>query len=149
MKKWECVIANDADRNAAIQQILSWKLEKPVHLTGQHYKKNRSASQNALSAVWSRQRGNQTGHGESYERCYLKLTYGVPIMLEHEDFAEAWEPYRSRPYEMQLDAMKIIDVTSLMDVSEMTEYLSHVEDDSYSNGIALTKPRIYDESFGR
>lgn len=146
MKKWEIIVVDDADRNEAIRQILTWKLEKPVKLTVQLYKKNRSAAQNALAAVWYRDRGKQTGHGEAYERCYCKLIYGVPIMMKHDYFAEAWLPYQKQPYERQFDAMKIVDVTSLMSTEEMTEYMYSVENDSYENGLALTKPKMYNEA---
>jgi len=120
-----------------------------MELTGRKYKKNRTAAQNALFAIWCRDRANQTGHGEVYERCLAKLSFGVPIMQRHEDFAKLWQPYSIMPYEFQLDAMKIVDVTSLMKVTEMNECMTAYEDDCHDNGIHLTKPKMYQEAFSR
>jgi hypothetical protein len=149
MKKWEFIVDSDEDEKRLIEALARWKRKGKSLVTIQPYRKNRSLAQNSLFAVWCRQRGEQTGHGETHERCYLKLTYGVPIMEQHPDFAELWAPYRQQPYELQMNAMKIVDVTSLMLVDEMTEFLNHVELDSYEHGLALTKPRQYDEAMNR
>ena len=136
------IVATEADREEAIKLIKSWKLERPMELTAKPFKKGRSLPQNAIAAIWFRERGKQTGHGEEYERLTCKLLYGVPIMLQDEDFAEIWQPYSTLPYEKQLKAMKILDVTSLMSVAQMTEFLYSVENDSYDSGMALTKPQF-------
>ncbi len=81
-----------------------------------------------------------------HERCLAKLSFGVPIMLRHKDFAVLWDPYSRMPYEFLLDAMKIVDVTSLMDVTEMNECLTAFENDCYEQGFNLTKPKLYQEA---
>ena len=148
MKKWESVIADDGDRLDLITKLENWQVKQKCLVTIKPYKKNRTDAQNALFAVWARQRGEQTGHGEIYERCYLKLQYGIPIMMHHDYFRDTWEAFKAFPYEAQHEAMRVIDVTSLMSVDEMTIFLNHVESDSYDNGLHLTKPRQYDEAMG-
>lgn len=148
MNKWEFQLDEDADRLELIDKLQGWEVKTPCLCIIKPRKRNRSDAQNALFAVWARQRGKQTGNGEIHERCYLKLHYGVPIMCHHDYFREAWEPYKSLPYEHQFNAMKIIDVTSLMETDEMTMFLNHVELDSYEQGYELSKPRQYDEAMG-
>jgi len=143
------IVRDEADRAEAIKLIKSWKLEKPMEVIGRVYKKNRSAAQNAIFAIWTRERGNQTGHGEIHERCLAKLSFGVPIMQRHLDFAELWQPYSLMPYEFQLNAMKIVDVTSLMNIQEMNECITAFEDDCHENNIHLTKPQMYQEAMNR
>ena len=142
------IVRDEDDRAEAIKFIKSWKLDKPMEVIGRVYKKNRSAAQNALFAVWCRDRGKQTGHGEVYERCLAKLTFGVPLMLQEMYFAEAWQPYQAMTYERQFKAMEIVDVTSLMKVQRMNEFMTAFENDCYENGFSLTKPKLYQEAFG-
>lgn len=142
------IVKTEEDRQQAIALIKSWSLDKVMEVIGREYKKNRTAAQNALAAIWCRDRGKSTGHGEEYERCYCKLTFGVPIMLRDKDFAVAWFPYQAHTYERQLSAMKIIDVTSLMSVAEFTEYLTKLQQDSHEHGIGISRPNMYDEAMG-
>lgn len=144
------IIRDDEDRNEFIKKLLAVDLTKKTwEATAKPYKKNRSAAQNAIFAVWIRDRSKQTQHGEIYERCLAKLSFGVPIMQRHKEFAELWKPYSLMSYEFQLDAMKIVDVTSLMDVSEMNECLTAFEDDCIDNGFHLTRPKLYQEAMQR
>ena len=142
------IIRNKDDQEEAIKLIKSWKLDKPMELTAKPYKKNVSAAQRALFAIWCRDRAKQSGYGEKYERCLAKLTFGVPIMMRDKDFAAAWEPYQSMPYEKQFKAMEIIEITSsdFMNVQLMTEYMTAFEDDCYEQGFNLTKPKLYQEA---
>ena len=143
-------IITDEDRQEFIKKLLGIDLtKKSWDVTAKPYKKNRSAAQNAIFAIWTRERGNQTGHGEIHERCLAKLSFGVPIMQRHLDFAELWKPYSLMPYEFQLDAMKIVDVTSLMNIQEMNECITAFEDDCHDNNIHLTKPQMYQEAMNR
>lgn len=143
------IIANEKDRQEAIRLIQSWKLEKPMVLTAKPYKKDRSTAQNNICNVWYRDIAKQTGNDESYERCTMKLIFGVPILCRRHDFAEFWQVYALLPYESQLEAMLHVDVTAKMDIEEMTEYLYAVENHAYSQGLDLTKPKLYADAMGR
>lgn len=146
--KWETILYDDNDRLDLIAKLEKWTMTQPCDITIRPHKKNRSLAQNALFAVWARERGEQIGTGETHERRYLKLAHGVPIMLAHDDFREFWQVLvESAPsYEEQLHAMDYVDVTSLMTTAEMTQFLNEVEIESYENGLHLTKPRQYDEA---
>ncbi len=138
------IIHDDEDRNKVIKKILDIDLsKKPWEVTAKPYVKKRSLPQNALAAMWYRDRGKSTGHKEEYERCTCKLNYGIPIMMQESYFAELWEPYSKLPYEIQHKAMKIVDVTSLMNTEQMTDYMYMIEEESLSQGIELTKPKHY------
>ena len=143
------IVETEEDRQEVIKMINSWSLKHPMEVIGRKYKKDRSRAQNAMAAVWFRDIGKQTEHGEEYERCTCKLLFGVPIMMRHDFFVESWEPYSKLPYERQLRAMKVLDVTSLMSMSEMTEFLYSVENHAHDNGFQLTKPKTYDEAMNQ
>ena len=144
------IIHDDKDRNKFITKLLSVDLSKqPWEAVAKVYKKNRSASQNALYAVWLRDIGKQTEQGEEYERLTSKLNIGLPIMMQHKDFAEAWMPYKSQSYENQLKAMAIVDVTKLMNIEEMSVFLTEFENQMIENGFHLSKPGMYQEALNR
>ena len=103
-------------------------------------------AQNGLYHVWMRQRAQQTGHGEIYEESLMKLTYGVPIMLEDDDFRAMWQPLRLIPFNQMLESMPLIPVTRLMDTEQMHRYLLMIEEDSIQNNLELSQPWQYAEA---
>jgi hypothetical protein len=135
------IIRTESDRNQFIKKLVDIDLDKQAwDVSAKPYKQSRSLNQNALAAIWYRERGKQTANGEQFERCQCKLLYGVPILMSDPVFAEAWEPYQLMPYDRQLSAMRIVDVTSIMNTEQMAEYLEAVERASAEQGIGLTPP---------
>ena len=144
--KWERIINNQRELTAIIDHMQHWQIKQPCLLTIKPKKRDRTDAQNAIFAVWARQRSEQTGLTESEERNYCKLTFGVPIMCHHDKFREFWQHYRSLSYEDQLKAMNFVDVTSLMSIDEMTRFLTELEIETHSQGLEISTPRIYEEA---
>ena len=144
--KWQVIIHNNKEKADMIARLEGWEVKTPCLVTIQPKKRDRTQAQNAIFAVWARQRSEQTGLTESEERRYCKLTFGVPIMCHHDAFREVWQHFTDLPYEEQLKAMDFIDVTSLMHVDEMTRFLTELEVETYSQGLELSKPNIYEEA---
>jgi len=71
-----------------------------------------------------------------------KLHHGVPILRE--DSAEFREVYdraiKGLPYELKIEAMRFIPVTSIMKVRQMVSYLDAVERECIEAGLTLTDP---------
>lgn len=106
--------------------------------------KDRSASQNALSHVWyeqiSRELAEDTPEGV---KCECKLRYGVPILRADDDeFRAAYDSAirETLTYEQKLDAMRILPVTSLMNVSQLSQYLETLQREFARCGVQLEFP---------
>jgi len=91
------------------------------------YKKDRRAIQNRLMWHWYKELEQQSDrHGMSKDDlvCYNKYHIGVPILARDPEFSEVWDSMRFLSYEQKLKAMKFIPVTSIMNIKQMTEYLT-------------------------
>lgn len=113
---------------------------------------DRSGKQNRLSHLWYATRSVDTGLGADEEKCYCKLMFGVPILIEEdEEFASFFdEALRGLPYDKLMEAMKFVPVTSIMTVKQMTRYLHDLDQASAEVGIILPRPEdIYEEAMGR
>ena len=117
---------------------------KPYELIIQPIKTDRSAAQNRLSFMWYSQLGKQTGHGKEHERNHCKWNYGYPILMAREDvdpvIVKIYRILMRQPYEDRVDAMDMVDVTSLFKVKEFAEYLNSIERYAAQAGVALTHP---------
>jgi hypothetical protein len=105
--------------------------------------RDRSKDQNALQFLWATEAAFQRGDLTAEEvRREWKLRHGVPILRE--DSAEFRELYdraiKPLPYEMKLEAMAFIPVTSEMKVRQMVRYLDTVQRECLQQGIRLTDP---------
>lgn len=104
---------------------------------------NRSLQQNRLQHLWAREAADQRGDTTPEEaRCEWKLQFGVPILREedaefHAFYDSALKPL---PYPMKLKAMRLVAVTSKMNVRQMIKYLDAVERECLEQGIVLTAP---------
>jgi hypothetical protein len=105
--------------------------------------RDRSRDQNALMWLWATESANQLGDctADEVQRRW-KLEIGVPILRE--DSAEFRAIYdraiRPLPYELKVEAMRFIPVTSEMKVRQMVRFLDTVERECLSNGLRLTNP---------
>lgn len=109
------------------------------------FKKNdadRSSKQNRLSHKWYAERSVDTGLGPDEEKCYCKLVFGCPILIEEdEDFANFFNAaIRPLPYDQMMKAMEYVPVTSIMSVKQMTQYMHEIDRASAEVGIILSRP---------
>lgn len=105
--------------------------------------KGRSVSQNALAHVWyeqiSREIGEDTPEGVKAE---CKLRFGVPILrAQDEDFRARYDAAirKNLTYEQKLQVMRLLPVTSLMSVSQLSQYLQDIQM-SYAGRVDLRFP---------
>lgn len=105
--------------------------------------RDRTRDQNALQWLWASEAAHQLGDrtADEIQRDW-KLRFGVPILRE--DSAEFRAVYdkaiRPLPYELKVEAMRFLPVTSEMKVRQMVRYLDTVQRECLSNGIRLTDP---------
>ncbi len=134
------IIRTDADREAYIALLRTLKLP----FTGQHKQgADRSLDQNALQFLWANETAQQRGDCTFEEvRREWKLRYGVPILRRDEEaFREKYDKHiRPLPYAEKVAFMDMIDVTSIMTVKQMTEFLDTVQRETLQQGIRLTDP---------
>lgn len=105
-------------------------------------KKHRSLKQNDLVHMWYREIADQTEDSTPLDiKRYCKLNFGVPILLEDDDFRVKYNAVMDDiPYETQLEAMDLIDITSAMTTKQMGEYLDQMEYEFIPAGFQLTNP---------
>jgi hypothetical protein len=105
--------------------------------------RNRSKDQNALQFLWASEAANQLGDQTADEvRREWKLRHGVPILrADSIEFRELYDKaLKPLPYEMKLEAMEFIPVTSKFKVPQMVRYLDTVQRECLQQGIKLTDP---------
>ena len=107
----------------------------------------RSNAQNMLSHAMYREIAKQLyGNDMVYAKSECKLTIGVPLLREtSEKFREVYdknfgvgkkESFLS--FERKLELMQIIDVSSLLSVSQTNEYIAKIYDRYAQNGVNWT-----------
>lgn len=91
----------------------------------------RSLDQNALVYKWYSQIAEQKQDITPLDARYqTKLHIGVPILLAgNEAFAASWNKFvrRAATYEEKIAFMQFIDVTSIMNSTQMTKYLDQMQ----------------------
>lgn len=134
------IIATEYDRAAFIQLVQGLKL--PATFEWQQGR-DRSLDQNRLQFLWAREAAEQRGDVTADEvRREWKLRHGVPILREESvEFRATYDrAVKPLPYDQKLEAMHIIDVTSLMKVPQMVRYLDTIQRECAEQGIRLTDP---------
>lgn len=105
--------------------------------------RDRTLDQNALQWLWATEAAHQLGDRTADEvRHEWKLHHGVPILREEDaQFREVYDrALKPLPYELKVEAMRYVPVTSLMKVSQMVRYLDAVSRQCAQNGVVLTEP---------
>ena len=91
----------------------------------------RSLDQNALVYRWYADIAAQKQDMTPLEaRCITKLHIGVPLLRsENEAFCAHWDKFvkGSATYEEKLEAMKFMDITSILTSPQMTKYLDQMQ----------------------
>jgi hypothetical protein len=102
--------------------------------------KDRSLDQNAISHCWYEQIAKEVGGSAEQVKRECKLLYGVPILRASDAEFSDWcvSALDWLGYEEKVEAMKWIDVTSLMSVEQMADYLTAMQADHAQAGIILT-----------
>lgn len=105
--------------------------------------KDRSLDQNAISHAWYEQVANELREGSALDvKCECKLVCGVPILrAEDNEFREFYDKAirKALTYEEKLSAMKFFPITSIMTVSQLSQYLVAVQA-HYKNRVELLFP---------
>jgi hypothetical protein len=117
-------------------------LKLPITVEWVHGR-DRTRDQNALQWLWATEAAHQLGDRTPDEvQREWKLRHGVPILRE--DSAEFRAIYdraiKPLSYEMKVEAMRFIPVTSEMKVRQMVRYLDTVQRECLENGLKLTDP---------
>ena len=102
-------------------------------------KMKRTDVQNALLHVWAGEIGQHEGYTALESKLNIKLDFGIPILLKNPDYAQRFEKmgFDFLIREEQLAWMKIIPVTSLLDVDGMTQCLHDIQCHYAQNGLIL------------
>ena len=136
------VISSDNDRDTFIDLLNARRLPYTVTVKeGRH----RSVEQNRLQRLWMNEASEQLGEYTPEEhRAYCKAWFGLPILIEDEDFRQAYdETLRDLTYEQKIKIMATpIDfpVTRLMTTKQKKRYLDDVYVYFTSQGVKLTEP---------
>lgn len=105
--------------------------------------RDRTKDQNALQWLWATEAANQLGDRTPDEvQREWKLRFGVPILREDSmEFRAIYDKaIKPLPYELKVEAMRFLPVTSEMKVRQMVRYLDTVQRECLTNGICLTDP---------
>lgn len=106
--------------------------------------RDRSTEQNRLAFKWYAEISSQTGEDREDVRARCKLEIGVPILREaHEKFRATYDRLiRPLDYPEKLALIRDIElpVTSLMNVTQMSEYMDIVFRRHAEIGVELTIP---------
>jgi hypothetical protein len=105
--------------------------------------RDRTRDQNALQWLWATEAASQLGDRSPDDvRHEWKLRHGVPILREDsEEFRAVYDrALRPLPYELKIEAMRFLPVTSDMKVRQMVRYLDAVQRESAEQGLRLTDP---------
>lgn len=104
---------------------------------------DRSLDQNALQWTWAMEAAEQRQDMTADEvQREWKLRHGVPILREDsESFRQTYDRMiKPLPYSEKLEAMRIIEVSRIMGVRQMTRYLDSITRECAEQGIRLTIP---------
>lgn len=105
--------------------------------------RDRTKDQNALQWLWATEAAHQLGDREPDEvQREWKLRHGVPILREDSaDFRALYDKtLKPLPYELKVQAMSMLPVTSDMKVRQMVRYLDAIERECAGMGLRLTDP---------
>lgn len=134
------IVANEADHVALI--TLLGNLKRPFTVEWQPGR-DRTRDQNALQWLWASEAANQLGDrtADEVQRDW-KLRHGVPILrAESMEFRATYDRMlKPLSYEQKVEAMRIVDVTSLFKVPQMIAFLDAVQRECAEQGIRLTEP---------
>lgn len=143
-KTW--FIRNEHEKAGMLRVIrkLNPTMDKQYAITISNDVEERSDKQNRLSFLWYKERGkaNMFSGSEIHERRYCKLHYGIPILRrEDREFNIFYKKaLMGLSYEMKLELMEYLPVTSWMSMKQFSMYLHTIDTESASAGCPLSHP---------
>jgi hypothetical protein len=133
------ILQSPADLDAFIEFLSGLKLPVTVEWV---QGRDRSGEQNRLMWKWASEAGLQMGETPDEVQRRWKLHHGVPILREDsEEFRQFYDrALKSLPYELKLEAMRFVPVTSEMKVRQMVRFMDAIWKECGEQRIALTDP---------
>lgn len=134
------IIDNERGRAEFVQLLGKLKLPFTVEWV---QGRDRTKDQNALQWLWATEAARDLGDRQADElQRDWKLRHGVPILREESaQFRETYDSMiKPLTYEQKVEAMRIVDVTSIMTVRQMVRFLDAVQRECLEQGIRLTDP---------
>lgn len=120
-------------RSYLIQTIQEMDLSEPMRVNIEKWKGKRGLSSNALSHVWYKQISDFICDDIKSVKAQCKIDHGLPIALQNSETFPAL-PYIlektnfwNMPREKQLILISGINITSLFNTKEMSEYLNSAQ----------------------
>lgn len=109
------------------------------------YDESRSRAQNALSHLWYSYIHKENGWSQMYVKCFCKYTIGRHVVGEYyphlvDKFKLILDPLS---FEDKINAMELIELTSILGVKAMRDYLDRMEMYWTDKGIHLPHPENY------
>lgn len=144
-RKVKHILRTASDVTACLRAIEDGPMDPPREVEIRLHKADRSAAQNSLAFLWYKAAADQmdddTANGK---RALCKLTVGIPIRREDDEFREVYdETIRPLSYGQKLSIMvEPIDfpVTRDMSVKDMGRYLEGVDMLFSGQGVVLPRP---------
>ena len=138
-------------RDDCIKAVQACTSDKIMQVTIKEYKKNRTLAQNRLMHDWFNQRANQLFTDPIYEKSIFKLQIAAPILIaESEDFARVFNlVIENKTYLDQLEIIKYLPVTSLMNTKQLTKALETYERQSHGLGVTFKTDALYNEAMNK
>ena len=133
------VLASPADLDAFIEFLTGLKLPVTVEWV---QGRDRTGEQNRLQWKWASEAGMQLGETPDEVQRRWKLHHGVPILREDsEEFRQFYDRSLKRlPYELKLEAMRFVPVTSEFKVKQMIRFMDAIWKECGEQRIHLTDP---------
>ena len=137
------MILRRAEEWPALFRFLEQYKEQPIPKSGLEVivrapKSKRSLDQNALSHVWyATVSAAEKEYSAAEVKRLCKLHYGIPILREDPEASEMLQKILGPlSYEERLKAMDWIDVTSVLDKDQMSNYMMAIQN-HYSGRVDL------------
>lgn len=118
--------------------------DKPVKITVEEHKKNRSVESNKLQRKWTGEAEAQGDMTREEYRGYCKLHFGIVIAKENEEFAEKYDRLlKHLTYAEKMEFMMVpfdMPVTRIFNTEQMHRYLNKMREHFTGLGMQLTIP---------
>lgn len=133
---------NDLSRiTNALRSVLNNK-DCPVEVVIRERKEGRRLAQNSIQWHWYAELQEQDGiHGMELQELinYNKFNLGLNILMKNNpEFSKKMKQFSGLEYENKVALMEFIDITSIMKVKEMAEYLTAFKLHWEKQGVVLT-----------
>lgn len=136
---------NDDETISSVSRALKRLDRKKLWLLEiKKYSKKRSVELNAVLHGWFSQISQALGQDDvGAIKAECKLLYGVPILrAESESFRKTYDRcIKPLPYEKKLEAMRIVECTSLMSSSQLMQMMLAMQKHYDGNGVTLDFPQ--------